>query len=71
MKIDAGKLKTAIEKARLHEPDMTLGDIAKAAGYVSDQRIYQLQSGKNTNINPRIGEALAKKLKCKTGDITA
>jgi len=71
MKIDKDKFKEEVEKAQARDPDLTLGDIAKAGGYQADSRIYQLMKGIGTNVNPRIGEALAKKLKCKTADITA
>lgn len=71
MKIDKVKFSEAVEKAMKADPSLTLGDIAKAGGYVTEMRIYQLKSGKGVNINPRIGEALAKKLRCKTSDISA
>lgn len=65
MKISADKFKQKVK-----ESGLPVRDIAIAAGYQSDARIYQLCDGRGTNINPRIGEALAKKLKCKVADIT-
>jgi hypothetical protein len=64
MKIDAARLRAAIEKSGL-----TTAEIAKAAGWESSRRVTQLMAGKSTNINPRIGEAIARKLKVKTIDI--
>jgi DNA-binding Xre family transcriptional regulator len=65
MKIDPDKLKACFMNS-----EVSLMDLAQAAGYASERRITQLFAGKSVNINLRIGEALAKKLKCKTGDIT-
>jgi len=66
MKIDPTKL-----KARFMGSDVSLMQLAEAAGYSSERRITQLFAGKSININPRIGEAIARKLKCKTTDISA
>lgn len=64
MKIDHVKLKEVFIKSKL-----TTADMAKAAGWVGSRRFTQLLSGKSTTINPRIGEAIAKKLKVKTSEI--
>lgn len=66
MKINPDKL-----KARFVDSEVSLMELAQAGGYASERRITQLFAGKSVNINPRIGEALAKKLKCKTSDISA
>ena len=64
MKIDPVKLKVAVEASGL-----TTKELAEAAGWTGPRRFGQLLEGKSTNINPRIGEAIARKLKVKTADI--
>lgn len=71
MKIDPSKLKVKVEEAIKNEPDLTMAKIAEAAGYRSEVRIYQLQKGKGSNVNPLIGHALSKILRCKVSEITA
>lgn len=64
MKIDPVKLKEAFERSGLDKKDL-----ADAAGWSGPRRVNQIMEGISTNINPRIGEAIAKKLKVKTSDI--
>lgn len=65
MKIDPQKLRTEIDSK-----SMTTKDIASAAGWTGPRRVQQILKGIGTNINPRIGEAIARKLKVKVADIT-
>ncbi len=64
MRIDPVKLKEAFEASGL-----TTKQLATAAGWSSSRRVLQIMDGRSVNINPRIGEAIAKKLKVKPAAI--
>jgi len=64
MKIDPVKLKKAIDDSGL-----TAKEVATAAGWSVPNRVWQILKGRGTNINPRIAEAIAKKLKVKLMEI--
>jgi len=68
MRIDHIKLTTQVAIATTRDPTLRIRDLGDAAGW-TERRFYQLMEGKSTNINPRIGEAIAKKLKCKVSEI--
>ena len=69
MKICPEKLTAVVRAAKAADPDLKIRDIGDAAGF-TESRMYQLMRGVGGNINPRVGEALAKFLKCKTRDIS-
>ena len=69
MKICPEKLTAVVKAAQASDPELKIRDIGDAAGF-TESRVYQLMRGVGGNINPRIGEALAKFLKCKTKDIS-
>lgn len=64
MKIDPVKFKSVVETSGLEARE-----IAEAAGWSGPRRVWQIMAGKSTTINPRIGEAIARKLKVKPADI--
>lgn len=66
MQLDPKKLKKVLDDSGL-----TAREVSDAAGWDSPRRIWQILKGKSTNINPRIGEAIARKLKVSTDKITA
>jgi hypothetical protein len=65
MKINPEKFKEVVEASGL-----TARELAEAGGWTGPRRIWQIMAGKSTTINPRIGEAIARKLKVKPADIT-
>ena len=69
MQISPAKLKVIVDTTIASNPNIKMRDISDAAGW-TERRLYQLMEGKSTNINPRIGEAIARKLKCKVAEIT-
>ncbi|MDA3807562.1 MAG: hypothetical protein PF440_06590 [Thiomicrorhabdus sp.] len=66
MKIDPQKLRLKIDAKNL-----TTKEVSIAAGWTGPRRVQQILRGVGTNINPRIGEAIARKLKVKVADIVS